>query len=1143
MKTKPPAHILGMIFIGLISLPGDLLAVSVFVTPNAISIPYTGSVSLTVTGLAVGKTILVERFVDVNGNGAVDVGVDPLIHSFKVTDGHLPLIGGVRNINVPGDDDGATNGAIRVDFPFPGIDNTFATIIAKSIFRISDPQNSFTPVIAALQVTQSVQPQRISGRITAASGGAPVSGAFVALTASSGSSVAATITDVNGNYFFYTSPGSFVVNVIQNGFVTDLSAAAVTVVANQFATKNLLLANAGFTVSGRISDSRTGAGIAGVFVTGESTDRNYFAGGLTDASGNYSFAVKAGEWEIRNAESQLAQAGYLKPENVRVNTTDNGTTTINFAAPKADALIYGTVKDGANNPVIGLGIDAGDQGHLYEGTGVSFFPNGNYALGVLAGTWQVGPINDDLAARGYIGDNTDVTLNSSEAVLTNFVVLAVTAHLRGQIKDDAGIPISNMTIDVVPASGGNGISLRTDSNGNFDAGVRADTWEISLACDEAQGRGFVNVTGHDFTVTDSVDQNNIVLTFPVSTATISGSVKDNLGQPIAGLELHADQPIGGGLSHDPGCASTDSNGNYTIKVLGGTWTVSILTDDLNARGFNGVTDKNAIISGGTGVADFVATPLPPEITSPTTAGGTTGLPFVYQFQTRFPASKAVTNLPAGLTFNSQISAIVGIPTVAGSFSVGLSASNTSGTANVTLSLTVQPAPPSGPVITSSTSATGRSNKPFSFQVITTGGSPATRVSATDLPSGLTLDSTTGLISGSATTEASIAVSLTAVDGGFTATSQLQLTFTADPTVPVIVSSSSASLSPGQAFSYTISAPATVDPNDVTAFTLIGTLPMGLVFDPNTGTISGIFTANILRAFKFPSRPDLSGGIVSNVQLFATNSHGTSTIPLNFFLAPTGAVNISTRLAVGGGDNVLIAGFILSGNAPKKVIIRAIGPSSHVPGAMQDPTLELHDANTTLGSNDNWRDMQENEIIASTVAPTDDRESAIVATLESNNATYTAIVRSKDNTPGIAVVELYDLGTASLDTSSTAKLAEISTRGTVLTNDQVMIGGFIISGQATKVIMRAIGPSLTALGVSGALEDPILELRDGSGSLINMNDDWQSTQEQQIKDTGVPPSDPRESAVVATLSPGSYTGIVRGKNNTTGVALVEVYGLQ
>jgi hypothetical protein len=249
--------------------------------------------------------------------------------------------------------------------------------------------------------------------------------------------------------------------------------------------------------------------------------------------------------------------------------------------------------------------------------------------------------------------------------------------------------------------------------------------------------------------------------------------------------------------------------------------------------------------------------------------------------------------------------------------------------------------------------------------------------------------------------------------------------------------------------------------------------------------------------------------------------------------------------VGTGDNVLIAGFIITGNAPKKVLIRAIAPSltangGPLPGALQDPTLELHNADGILGFDDNWRDSQEQEIIGTTIPPTDDREAAILATLNPGN--YTAVVAGQDNTTGIAVVELYDLGTASLDNASKATLAQISTRGTVLTADNVMIGGFIISGKPTKVIVRAIGPSLNGL-VPGALQDTILELHDGSGSLINSNDDWRSTQEQQIIDTTVAPKDDHESAIVATLDPGAYTAIVRGKNDSTGVALVEVYGLQ
>jgi hypothetical protein len=415
-----------------------------------------------------------------------------------------------------------------------------------------------------------------------------------------------------------------------------------------------------------------------------------------------------------------------------------------------------------------------------------------------------------------------------------------------------------------------------------------------------------------------------------------------------------------------------------------------------------------------------------------------------------------------------------------------------------------------------------------------GGSSAERISATSLPAGLSIDNLTGLISGIPISDGSSAVTLTVTDGNQTVSSILELTFSSDPALPIIVSASTATVTPGLFFSYTIDAPTAAGPSDPSIFTLIGTLPSGLTFDAQTGTISGTFTGNNRRTTR---RTNLSGGIVTNVQIFATNSHGTSTLPLVFFLAPSGAVNISTRVAIGTGDNVLIAGFIITGNAPKKLIIRALGPSLTVPVALQDPTLELHYGSLTLSSNDNWRDTQENEIIATTIAPTDSRESAIIAIL--NPGSYTAVVRGKNDTTGIAVVEVYDLGVASLDVSSEARLAQISTRGTVSTGDNVMIGGFIISGTATKIIARAIGPELNGI-VPGALQDTVLELRDGSGSLVASNDDWRSRQEQEIIATTVAPKDDRESAIVATLAPGNYTGIVRGKDNTTGVGLVEVY---
>jgi hypothetical protein len=250
-------------------------------------------------------------------------------------------------------------------------------------------------------------------------------------------------------------------------------------------------------------------------------------------------------------------------------------------------------------------------------------------------------------------------------------------------------------------------------------------------------------------------------------------------------------------------------------------------------------------------------------------------------------------------------------------------------------------------------------------------------------------------------------------------------------------------------------------------------------------------------------------------------------------------NISTRLRVEAGENVLIGGFIITGTQPKKVILRALGPSlsSFFSGTLADPILELHGPGgfATI-TNDNWRSDQEAEIIATTVPPSNDLESAIVATLPANNSAYTAIVRGVNNGTGIGVVEAYDL-----DRTVDSKLANISTRGFVQTGDNVLIGGLIVLGQnPLRVIVRAIGPSLP---VSGALPDPTLELHDGNGALVASNDNWRSDQEAEIIATTIPPTNDLESAIVRDLAPAAYTAIVRGANNTTGVALVEVYALQ
>ncbi|MDQ6626337.1 MAG: NF038122 family metalloprotease [Verrucomicrobiota bacterium] len=264
--------------------------------------------------------------------------------------------------------------------------------------------------------------------------------------------------------------------------------------------------------------------------------------------------------------------------------------------------------------------------------------------------------------------------------------------------------------------------------------------------------------------------------------------------------------------------------------------------------------------------------------------------------------------------------------------------------------------------------------------------------------------------------------------------------------------------------------------------------------------------------------------------------------------PAAVRNVSTRLSVLGGDSISIAGFIVTGTAPKKVLLRGIGPSLGsvgVNGALADPMLQLFQGSTVLASNDNWKVnsqtgfSQEAEIRATTIPPVSDLESAIVQTLQPG--AYTATLRGKTGGTGIGLVEAYDL-----EPSASSRLANISTRGFVDVGDNVMIGGFILgpaNAGTTKVVVRALGPSLGDKGVAGSLQDPTLELHDANGGTVATNDDWQQdTSAGEIQSNNLAPGDSREAAVIRALAPGNYTAIVAGYGNSTGVGLVEVYNL-
>ena len=244
-----------------------------------------------------------------------------------------------------------------------------------------------------------------------------------------------------------------------------------------------------------------------------------------------------------------------------------------------------------------------------------------------------------------------------------------------------------------------------------------------------------------------------------------------------------------------------------------------------------------------------------------------------------------------------------------------------------------------------------------------------------------------------------------------------------------------------------------------------------------------------------------------------------------------------------GDNVGIAGFIITGTAPKNLLFRGIGPSLTafgVPGALANPTLDLRRPDgTRIRANDNWQDdpAQAAAIQATGLAPQNNLEAAIIETLDPGS--YTVILRGMGMTTGVGLVELYDLSQG-VD----SRLANLSTRALVSTGDSIVIAGFTLGGNSnnSRIVARGIGPSLTAFGVANALADPTLELRDNNGALLASNNNWQDepAQAAELTAAGLAPTNNLESGIAITLPPGAYTALLAGLNNGTGVGVVEIY---
>ena len=259
--------------------------------------------------------------------------------------------------------------------------------------------------------------------------------------------------------------------------------------------------------------------------------------------------------------------------------------------------------------------------------------------------------------------------------------------------------------------------------------------------------------------------------------------------------------------------------------------------------------------------------------------------------------------------------------------------------------------------------------------------------------------------------------------------------------------------------------------------------------------------------------------------------------------PAQALNISTRLAVQAGDNAVIGGFIVKGNSSKSVVIRGVGPSLSafgLNGVLLDPVLELHRADGALiFKNDDWKDTQRSQIEGTPFQPADDREPVIVISVEPG--AYTAILTGKNQPSGIGLIEIYDR-----DQAADSELANISTRGLVGAQNNVMIGGFILGGNGnTRVAVRGLGPSLSQFGLTNLLADPVLELHDPNGATLIANDNWgdDPAVADLLRQNGLAPTNPQESGIFTSLPPGQFTAILAGKNGGTGLGTIEVYNVR
>jgi hypothetical protein len=574
-------------------------AVSLSVTPTSVSNLYSGTLLIQISALTNGETVLVERFLDSNANGTIDAG-EPQVQSFLLTDGQVTSMGGIRDNNIPGDEDLAANGQIVASLDFANSPE-FSRGSGAQIFRISSPTGRFAAVQQPVTVTQSSLPRQISG--TVSSGGSPVPYAWAAAFVQVGSDqrvVSAATADASGNFMLKVTNGTYQVLGFKPAYTGNFGTSPLVTVSGANTNVLVALTAQSLTVSGNVTDTVSGHGIAGVQFFAETSNGDY-AALFSDAQGNFSFASGPGQWKLEPSDYSSMLGGYLRAQNkTKVTVTSTSVTGVNVPFTKASALIYGTLKTDQNVPLGAVRIYGSDSNNVFQSTAYTD-ANGSFLLPVSATTWYFGVDQGASLPTGYVAQQAQATLAPGQAVHIDLIASPIAGYLAGRAVDSNNNPISGGSM-MAFANNGPNPSVQLASDGSFLFPLAAGTWILSLDSQTAASHNLV-APQLQFTISAGVSVSNILYVASVASRTISGSVKSATNSPISGLNVFANTTING--TNFNANTTTDANGNYSLAVLRAVWNVGLESQGLSQAGYPFVPSRSVDSTGGNQTANFI----------------------------------------------------------------------------------------------------------------------------------------------------------------------------------------------------------------------------------------------------------------------------------------------------------------------------------------------------------------------------------------------------------------------------------------------------------------------------------------------------------------------------------------------------------